>query len=490
VPTRLFVGGRWQDPVRGQTLPVRDPATESIVHYCPLATAEDVDLAVAAAQQAFASGVWSKRTGAARAVVLEKIADGLMAARQDFARIESIDNGKPLGEAAGDVDAAIECFRYYAAQARALDDRQGEPLPVSNPAYSVSLRWEPVGVAAAITPWNYPLLMAAWKIAPALAAGCSMVLKPSEVTPLSALRLAEVAAAAGVPLGVLSILPGLGAEAGRALSEHPGIAKVAFTGGTATGTSIMRAAADRLVPVTLELGGKSAAIVFADADLDRMVDWLLYGAFGNAGQICSATSRVLVHEDLAPELEARLAARAQALCVGAGGDPGVQVGPLVSSQQQARVMGYIERGKAAGARLVTGGGRPAGCERGYFLEPTIFADVTKDMDIWREEIFGPVLCLMTFRSEEEAILLANDSAYGLAGAVMTRDEARLARVSAALEAGIVWQNASQASLIEAPWGGCKASGVGRELGRWGLENYLRVKQVTRHVAPDAFRWEE
>jgi betaine-aldehyde dehydrogenase len=404
-----------------------------------------------------------------------------------LAVLEVRDNGKPLPEAQCDVADAIGCFRYYAGLARELDERQDEPLEVGDARFSCHIRHEPVGVAGQIIPWNYPLLMAAWKLAPALAAGATCVLKPSELTSLSALELGMSADRIGLPAGVLNIVPGFGYEAGHALARHPGVDKLAFTGSVPTGSKIMSAAAADIRNISLELGGKSACIVFDDADLDAAVEWIMLGIFYNQGQVCSATSRLLVEERLAPRLLDRLVEAARAIRIGPGLEAGVQLGPLVSAAHHQRVSSLIELGKH-GAALLTGGQRPAHLPVGYFIEPTIFDEPDTGSLLWREEIFGPVLCVKRFRTEAEALELANHSLYGLAAAVMSADLERATRVANALRAGIVWINCSQPTFVEAPWGGLKQSGIGRELGRWGLDNYLEVKQVTRYHSSEPWGW--
>jgi betaine-aldehyde dehydrogenase len=332
------------------------------------------------------------------------------------------------------------------------------------------------------------MLMAAWKVAPALAAGCTMVLKPSELTPLTALELADIAANADLPPGVLNVVTGLGRDAGAPLSEHPGIDKLAFTGSVPTGSRIMQAAARDIKNVSLELGGKSPFIVFDDSDIDAAVEWIMFGIFWNQGEVCSATSRVLVQRGIYDRLLERLEEQTRKITIGNGLQDGVLLGPLVSRGQYDKVHEAVERGLSEGARLVTGGGRPAHLSKGYFMEPVVFADVPADAYIWNEEIFGPVVCVRAFDDEVEAVRSANDSRFGLAAAVMSRDLARCERVARALRAGIVWINCSQPTFTEAPWGGYKQSGIGRELGEWGLNNYLETKQITRYDSDKPWGW--
>ncbi|MBP7587871.1 MAG: aldehyde dehydrogenase family protein [Thermoanaerobaculia bacterium] len=484
---RLYIDGQWQSPAAGGTFAVENPATGEVIHQAPAATAADVDRAVLAARRAF-TGSWGATTGAARAVLLRAFAERITARREELAALEVRDNGKPLPEALWDVDDAAGCFAMYADLAVELDGRQESSLALPDSRFSSQVRLEPVGVAGQIIPWNYPLLMAAWKVAPALAAGATVVLKPSELTPLTALELGAIADEIGLPAGVLNILSGTGAEAGEPLTQHREVDKLAFTGSVPTGRRVMMAAAQEVKNVSLELGGKSPFVVFADADVEAAVEWVMFGIFWNQGQVCSATSRLLVEEALAPRLLARLAEEAGKIPIGDGFAPGTLLGPLVSRGQYEKVVGFIDRARAEKIPLLTGGGRPPGLERGYFLEPTIFADVPVDSELWREEVFGPVLAVRSFRGEDEAVRLANDTRFGLAAAVMSADLDRCRRVARRFRAGIVWINCSQPTFSQAPWGGMKQSGIGRELGRWGLENYLEVKQVTTYESSEPWGW--
>ncbi|MFD1556701.1 aldehyde dehydrogenase family protein [Paraburkholderia silviterrae] len=484
----LYIDGRWVSPVKGGTFDTIDPSTGKVIASVAAATAEDVDLAVTAARKAFDNGPWPRMSGAERAAVLRRIGKGIRDRLQELAEIEVRDNGKPLPEALWDLGDAAGCFEYYAGLAEKLDDDTEKPVVLPDDRFSSVARKEPVGVAGAIIPWNFPLLMAAWKVAPALAAGCTMVLKPSELTPLTALELGDIATAADLPPGVLNIVTGLGKDAGAPLSEHPDIDKLAFTGSVPTGSRIMQAAARDIKNVSLELGGKSPFIVFDDSDIDAAVEWIMFGIFWNQGEVCSATSRVLVQRCIYERLLQRLAEETRQITIGNGLEEGVLLGPLVSKGQYDKVLEAVERGKSEGARLVTGGGRPAHLERGYFMEPVVFADVPEDSWVWREEIFGPVVCIRPFDSEAEAVRSANDSRFGLGAAVMSRDSERCERVARALRAGIVWINCSQPTFTEAPWGGYKQSGIGRELGEWGLNNYLETKQITRYESDKPWGW--
>jgi betaine-aldehyde dehydrogenase len=483
--TELFIDGAWVAPVAGGTLPVIDPATEAVVHRIPAATAPDAEAAVKAARAAFDHGPWPRLSGAERAKVLRAIAQGIRDRLPELARMEVIDNGKPLPEAEWDLGDAAGCFDFYAGLAEELDG-EVETVALPDARFTAKVVREPVGVAVAIIPWNYPLLMASWKVAPALAAGCTMVLKPSEHTSLTALELGRIVQDAGLPPGVLNIVTGLGAEVGQALVDHPGVDKIAFTGSVPTGARLMAAAAREVKNISLELGGKSPFVVFADSDVEKAVEWIMFGIFWNQGQVCSATSRVLVERALYAPLVARLVAEAEKITIGNGLDAGTLLGPLVNEAQYHKVLGFIDRAVAAGATLATGGktDRP----KGYFVAPTILTDVALDAEAWVEEIFGPVVCIRPFDTEEEAIRLANDTRFGLAAAVMSADDARAERVAAAFRAGIVWINCSQPTFTEAPWGGYKQSGIGRELGRWGLDNYLETKQITKLVSDQPWGW--
>lgn len=486
--TQLYIDGRWVDPVNGGTFETIDPSSEMPIAKVGAATAADVDLAVQAARRAFDEGPWPQLSGAARAAILRRIAQGIRDRQQALAVLEVRDNGKPLPEALWDIADTAGCFDFYANLAEELDSHQEHAVALADERFSSVVRKEPVGVAGAIIPWNFPMLMAAWKVAPALAAGCCMVLKPSELTPLTALELARIADSAGLPPGVLNVLPGLGQEAGAALAEHPGIDKLAFTGSVPTGSRIMQAAARDIKNISLELGGKSPFIIFDDSDLAAAVEWIMFGIFWNQGQVCSATSRVLVQRKLYAPLLERLQEETARITIGNGLDEGVLLGPLVSRGQYDKVLAAIARGEEEGARRVCGGLRPAGVDKGFYVQPTVFADVPQDSWIWQEEIFGPVVCIRPFDDEDEALRCANDSRFGLAGAVMSNDQARAERVARKLRAGIVWINCSQPTFTEAPWGGYKQSGIGRELGEWGLNNYLEVKQITRYDSDQPWGW--
>ncbi|CDX33838.1 succinate-semialdehyde dehydrogenase I, NADP-dependent [Mesorhizobium sp. SOD10] len=484
----LYIDGKWVKPVNGGASQVTNPATEEVIQEIASAGAEDVDIAVKAARRAFDKDGWPKLSGAQRAKYLRAIAAGIRARQGEIARLEVLDNGKPFPEANWDIADAAGCFDFYAGFAEQFDNNPLEPIALADDRFTSKAVREPIGVAGAIIPWNYPLLMAAWKVAPALAAGCTVVLKPAELTSLTALELAAVADEAGLPPGVLNVLTGSGSVAGQAIIDHKGVDKLAFTGSGPIGSKIMAAAARDIKRVSLELGGKSPFVVFEDADINEAVEWIMFGIFWNQGQVCSATSRVLVQEDIYERLLARLVEETNKIKIGNGLDEGVLLGPLVSKRQYEQVVAAIEGARKAGATVACGGVRPEGFDKGYYLRPTVLTDVPLDSDAWVEEIFGPVVCVRPFRSEDEAIELANDSRFGLAAAVMSKDDVRAERVAAAFRAGIVWINCSQPTFTEAPWGGYKESGIGRELGRWGLENYLETKQITKYVTDKPWGW--
>lgn len=484
--TQLFINGEWVAPALGGSLPVIDPATEAVFHHIPAATAADAERAVAAARAAFDHGPWPCMSGKDRAAVLRAIAQAIRDRLPDLALLEVRDNGKPLPEAEWDLGDAAGCFDFYASLAEALDG-EVEHIPLADDRFDARAVREPIGVAGAIIPWNYPLLMAAWKVAPALAAGCTMVLKPSEHTSLTALELGRIVADAGLPPGVLNIVTGLGAEVGQAIVDDPRVDKLAFTGSVPTGARLMAAAAKDIKTISLELGGKSPFVIFADSDIDKAVEWIMFGIFWNQGQVCSATSRVLVERSIYPALLARLVDEAQKITIGGGLEPGTLLGPLVNATQYHKVLGFIDRARASGATVACGG-KAAGFDKGYFIAPTVLTDLADDAEAWVEEIFGPVVCLRPFDTEDEAIRLANDTRFGLAAAVMSADDARCERVARAFRAGIVWINCSQPTFTEAPWGGMKQSGIGRELGRWGLDNYMETKQITRLVSDQPWGW--
>lgn len=484
--TQLFIDGEFVDAISGETFESIDPATETVLGLAAAGSAVDIARAADAAERAFV-GEWRGTTGKERAAILRRIAAGIISERQSIAELEVRDNGKPIAEALWDIDDAAGCFDYYADLAEELDGTAEADIPLPDDRFISRVRHEPIGPCGLVVPWNYPLLMAAWKVAPALAAGCTTILKPSELTPFSALRLADILAESGLPKGVFNVVTGFGRTAGGALTAAPSIRKLAFTGSVPTGREVMRAAAESIKAVSLELGGKSPLIVFDDAEIDSAVAWIMFGIFWNQGQVCSATSRLIVEHSIAPRLIDKLVEAAAGITIGNGLDAGTKLGPLVSKGQYEKVIGFITRASTS-STLVSGGKRPSHLPTGYFLEPTIFADVPMESELWTEEVFGPVLAVRTFRTEEEALRLANDSRFGLGAAVISSDAIRAERVAERLDAGVVWVNCSQPTFTQAPWGGRKESGIGRELGRWGLSNYLDVKQITRYRADAVWDW--
>ncbi|WP_374440796.1 aldehyde dehydrogenase family protein [Pseudomonas panipatensis] len=467
----LYIDGQWQPAASGATLCPINPSTREPLAEVAAAGAADVARAVAAAQRAFAD--WRRTSGAERAVYLRGFAEQLAARRAALVELQMRASGKPRLEADIDIGDAIATFAYYAELAEGLDARQNAEVALPDAGFRAQTRFEPVGVAALIVPWNFPLVTSAWKVAPALAAGCTVVLKPSEITPLIELLLGEVADAIGLPAGVLNLVPGL-SEAGAALAAHPGIAKLSFTGSNAVGRKVMQAAAERTLPVGLELGGKSPILVFADSDLDDAVQWIIAGVYWNAGQMCSATSRLLVEASIADELLVRLKVAVEALRVGDPLAGETDMGPMTSEAQFRKVQDYLAI--ARDERLVCLTGGEAGV--GWCIQPTVYIDVPLDSRLWREEIFGPVLCVRRFADEAEALRLANDSDFALAASVVSADLERAQRVAERLEAGHVWLNSPQVVFPQTSWGGGKRSGIGRELGPWGLSAFLDVKHIS------------
>jgi len=474
-PGKLFVGGKWVDSASGKTFPTINPATGETLTVIAEGDERDAAAAVEAARRAFESGPWPEMSAAERARVLWKMGDLVDKYNEELGTLETLDNGKPIFESRQiDMPMVAEVFRYYAGWATKI---HGETVPVRGPFLHYTLR-EPLGVVAAIVPWNFPLLLASWKIAPALAAGNTVVLKPASWTPLTALRFAEICQEAGVPDGVVNVITGPGATLGKALVRHPGVAKIAITGETRTGQEILRDSADTLKRVTLELGGKSPNIVFADADLDAAVRGATIGIFYGKGEVCAAGSRLFVDKKIHDDFLQKLVERTKKLQPGDPLDPKTRFGALVSERQMRTVLGYIEKGKSEGAKLVAGGERASvGSGKGYFVLPTIFDGVRNDMTIAQEEIFGPVLASIEFGDVDEAVRLANDTPYGLAAAVWTRDIAKAHRVARKLQAGTVWINTYNNFDPAAAFGGYKMSGYGRELSLHALEHYTQVKSI-------------
>jgi len=473
-PTKLLINNRWVESTSGKTFPTVNPATGEETCQVAEADALDVDKAVSAARAAF-NGPWrNKMSAAERGKLLNRLADLIEGNAEELARLESLDNGKPYKVAkAADLPLTIACYRYYAGWA---DKVQGKTIPISGD-YFCYTRLEPVGVVGQVIPWNFPLLMQAWKLAPALCTGNTVVLKPAEQTPLTALRVGELILEAGFPEGVVNILPGYGPTAGAAIARHHDVDKVAFTGSTEVGHLIMEAAAQsNLKRVTLELGGKSPNIVFADADMDQAIEGAHFALFFNQGQCCCAGSRLFVEAKAYDEFVEKSVARAKKRTVGDPFDPNTEQGPQVDDLQFEKVMSYIDAGKKEGAKLLTGGNRVG--TRGFFIEPTVFTDVKDDMKIAREEIFGPVMSILKFKEIEEVVDRANRTEYGLAAAVWTQDVGKAHAIANKVRAGTVWVNCFDVFDAAAPFGGFKQSGIGRELGEYGLQQYTEVKTVT------------
>ncbi|HTV48068.1 MAG TPA: aldehyde dehydrogenase family protein [Phycisphaerae bacterium] len=472
--TKMLIDGKWVDSVSGRTFETINPTTGEPIARVAEGEKADVDKAVAAARKAFDKGPWRKISARERGKLINKLADLIEKHQEELAQLETLDNGKPINDSrAADLPLTIDCYRYYAGWA---DKIEGKTIPINGP-YFCYTRHEPVGVVGQIIPWNFPLLMQAWKWGPALAAGCTIVLKPAEQTPLTALRVGELAMEAGFPPGVINIVPGFGETAGAAISEHMDVDKVAFTGSTEVGKLIQQAAGrSNLKRVTLELGGKSPNIVFADADLDAAIEGSHFGLFFNQGQCCCAGSRLFVESKVHDEFVQRMLTRVRKTKVGDPFSTDTNQGPQVSQEQFDKVMGYIESGKKSGAKMLTGGKRCG--THGYFIEPTIFAEVNDGMQIAQEEIFGPVMSIIPFKDIDEVITRGNKSMYGLAAAVWTRDISKAHRMAAELRAGTVWINCYDVFDAAAPFGGFKMSGIGRELGEYALRNYTEVKTVT------------
>ena len=471
--TKMLIDGKWHNSVSGKTFSTYNPATEEEIAQVAEGEKADIDLAVKAARKAFDSGPWRKADARDRGRLLNKLADLIEQNIDELAELETLDNGKPIAESRNaDLPLVIDCLRYYAGWA---DKIHGQTIPVRG-NYFCYTRKEPVGVAGQIIPWNFPMLMVAWKWGPALAAGCTIVMKPAEQTPLTALRMGELAMEAGFPAGVINIVPGFGETTGAPLVAHPGVDKIAFTGSTEVGQLIMRNAAGTLKRVTLELGGKSPNIVFADADLDAAVDGAMLGLYLNQGQCCCAGTRLFVEDKVYDKTVEALAKKASARKLGDPFDTATEQGPQVDKTQFDKILGYIAGGKEQGAKCVAGGERHG--DVGYFIKPTIFAEVKDEMTIAREEIFGPVLQVLRFKDVEEVVKRANTTDYGLAAAVWTRDIAKAHTLAHAVRAGTIWINCFDVFDAGAPFGGFKSSGLGRELGEKSLDNYLEMKTVT------------
>jgi len=474
---KMLIDGKWVEAASGKTFTTVDPSTEEPLAEVAAGDKEDVERAVRAARRAFEGGPWRRMTPSERGRALWKLADLIEARTEEFAQLETLDNGKPISVArVADIPLVVDHFRYYAGWATKVE---GETIPVSTPGLRVlnyTLR-EPIGVVGQIIPWNFPLLMAAWKLGAALACGNTVVLKPAEQTPLSALRLGELLEEAGIPPGVVNIVTGFGETAGAAIAAHPDVDKVAFTGSTEVGHEIMRAAAGNLKRVSLELGGKSPNIVFADADLDAAAVGAASAIYFNHGQCCCAGSRLYIEQKVYDKVMPQLIDYSKKIKLGPGMDPSTEMGPLVSSEQFQRVNSFLDAGTKEGAKVAVGGGRPKEMKKGYFVAPTVFTDVRPDMKVIREEIFGPVVCAIPFKDPAEVAAAGNDTTYGLAAAVWTRDIAKAHRLAETLKAGTVWINCYNMFDAASPFGGYKQSGFGREMGKAALELYTQIKSV-------------
>lgn len=471
--TECFIGGKWVPAASGKTFATVHPATEEVICNVAEGDKQDIDAAVDAAREAFDNGPWRTMDARDRGALMYKLAELIQEEAEELAALETLDNGKPIKDSlSADIPLVIDCLKYYAGWA---DKIQGKTIPVRGDYFCYTRR-EPVGVVGQIIPWNFPALMVAWKWGPALAAGCTIVMKPAEQTPLTCLRMARLAQKAGIPDGVINVVPGYGPTAGAALVAHPGVDKIAFTGELSTAKIIQKEAAESMKRLTFELGGKSPNVIFADADLDAAIDGAHFALYFNQGQCCCAGSRLFVEQKVYDEVIDRIAEKNKATRIGDPFDPETQQGPQVDQAQFDKILKYVEYGKQDGAKCVTGGKRHG--SKGYFVEPTLFANVTDDMRIAREEIFGPVMSALKFKNIDEIIKRSNDTNFGLAAAVWTRDVAKAHRYAKEVRAGTVWVNCYDVFDAAAPFGGFKESGLGRELGEAGLDNYTETKTVT------------
>ncbi|MBD8005327.1 aldehyde dehydrogenase family protein [Bacillus norwichensis] len=478
---KLYINGEWVDSSNPEMQDILNPANQEVIAKAPKATKEETKEAIKIAKKAFESGVWSDRTPQERAEVLLQIAVKMEENLDELAQLEMRNNGKTLREARSDAADAANTFRYYAGL---LNHPDGVTYQATGDLQTMIVK-EPMGVAGLIVPWNFPLLMSVWKIAPALAAGNSIILKPAEITPITAVKVFELMDQTDLPKGVAYLLMGSGSIVGQVIAESDDVDIVSFTGSTGVGRNIMQAATGNLKKVSLELGGKSPNIIFDDADLETAVDYALFGIFMGAGQVCSSGSRIFVQEGVYEEFIEKYVERAKRIKVGLGNEESSQMGAIVSEKHMESILEYIQIGKEEGAHLACGGNRILrdGLEKGFFIEPTVFTDVTSDMRIVREEIFGPVVVIQKFKDEAEAIRIANDTEFGLAGAVFSKDQNRAMRIIKKVRAGITWVNAYHLTNVQAPWGGYKQSGIGRSLGTFGLDEYQETKQININLDP-------
>jgi betaine-aldehyde dehydrogenase len=483
-----YINGQWVDSSNPNKLDIINPATKKVIARAPSATKEETEEAIKIARRTFESGIWSDQSQQERAAVLLQIADLLQENMDELRDLEVQNNGKTKREAESDVEEAVNTFRYYAGL---LNVPNGQVYETSGNMQTLIIK-EPIGVAGLIVPWNFPLLMSVWKIAPALAAGNSILLKPAEITPMTAVKLFELIDQSDLPKGAANLIMGDGPVVGQTIAESDDVDIVSFTGSTGVGRHIMQAAAGNMKKVSLELGGKSPNIIFDDADLETALDYSLFGIFMGSGQVCSSGSRILVQEGLYDEFVQKYIQKAKKIRVGPGHDEHSQMGAIVSEKHFKSILNYIQIGKEEGANLALGGNRIQGngLEDGFFIEPTVFTDVTADMRIVREEIFGPVVTIQKFKDEDEAIKIANDTEYGLAGAVFSTDQNKALRVIKKVRAGITWVNAYHLTNIQAPWGGYKQSGIGRSLSTYGLDEYQETKQININLDHAPIRWFE
>lgn len=485
---KLYINGEWIDSRNPEMQDILNPANQEVIAKAPKATAEETEEAIKAAKEAFESGVWANRSPQERAKVLLQIADKMEESLDELADLETMNNGKTRREALSDAEESVNTFRYYAAL---LNNPNGVTYDYTEDMQTLIIK-EPMGVAGLIVPWNFPLLMSVWKIAPALATGNSIVLKPAEITPMTAAKVFELIDQSDLPKGVANLLMGSGSVVGQTIAESHDVDVVSFTGSTGVGRGIMQAATGNLKKVNLELGGKSPNVIFEDADLETAVDYALFGIFMGSGQVCSSGSRVLVQEGIYDEFVKRYVEKARTIKVGPGNAEGVHMGAIVSEKHMESILEYVQIGKEEGANLALGGNRIErdGLEKGFFIEPTVFTNVTSDMRIVREEIFGPVVVIQKFKDEEEAIRIANDTEFGLAGAVFSKDHNKAMRVIKKVRAGITWVNAYHLTNVQAPWGGYKTSGIGRSVSTNALEEYQETKQININLDPKPIDWFE